>query len=104
MPMHRIASTAVSLALVLALFAAPARARPADDKPPGPVLIARGDDFLVHAVPYPDGREEGGGRHGEPAGHMLMHTKLSTGEMKTLAATGTTAIPTRRIRYRHSRL
>ena len=37
-----------------------------------PVLVARGEDVLVHAVPYPAGRFDAGLRD-VPAGLLLLH-------------------------------
>jgi hypothetical protein len=81
----------VLVLLLLGPFAGAAPA-PADAGPRtlnDPVLIARGKDYLIHALPSP--RPTGGLFWGQPdpgSGLAVLHTDTSTGHMKRLTTGG----------------
>src|SRR3954468_17280347 len=81
--------TALALGLfVPALLAAASPEPPADPKPDQPVVVARGDGFVVHAL---GGAGAAGGLLGKrpaTAPHLL-HTALPAGRLTVLFRTGT---------------
>jgi hypothetical protein len=69
-----------------------------------PLLLAQGEGYLVHGMPYPSGSEleELSGR---PEGGLLVtHVDTNSGVMKILCFSGTFAHPTERISFHQSRI
>ncbi|MBM4030566.1 MAG: hypothetical protein FJ291_02135 [Planctomycetes bacterium] len=91
---------------ILSLASACLAAEPAADglSRSKPLLIAKGQDYLVHGVSYPLFDDQARFRAPMWAGAMLLYTTPSNGEMKELVSTGTVEVPTERISFFQRRL
>ncbi|HUT35003.1 MAG TPA: hypothetical protein VNE39_16045 [Planctomycetota bacterium] len=93
------------LGALLALHALCGAAEPADEPSRStPILIAKGQDCLVHGIIYPFHDDQARFRSRSWGGCAVLYTTPSTGEMKALVSTGTTEIPTERISFTQARL
>jgi len=69
-----------------------------------PLLLAKGQDYLVHGIVYPLHDDQARFRTPQWAGCVVLHTKPSTGEMKGLVSTGTIEVPSERVSYHQTRI
>ena len=69
-----------------------------------PVLLARGNDCLVHGITYPFHDDQARFRSRSWGGCAILYTRPSNGEMKALVSTGTVEVPTERISFFQTRL
>jgi hypothetical protein len=69
-----------------------------------PLLLAKGKDYLIHGIVYPLHDDQARFRTPQWTGCVILYTKPSTGEMKSLVSTGTIEIPTERVSYHQTRI
>ena len=95
----------LALAILLAAASSSLAARaPQQPSRTLPVLIAKGDDYLIHGTSYPF-LDDQTRFHARPwGGCAILYTRPSTGEMKALVSTGTVERPTERISFHQTRL
>lgn len=96
----------LALAMILAAASASLGGPPPLEKSLAskPLLLAKGQDYLVHGIVYPLHDDQARFRTPQWAGCVILYTKPSTGEMKSLVSTGTVEIPTERVSYHQSRI
>ena len=97
------ASSLIPLMLVIA-FMNPHSALEEGQRKPArvPKVVAKGDRFMVHAVPFRPGRDNDYADH--DLGSILLHTNLQDDTITDLLVTGDVRINTRRLRFGHSRV
>lgn len=69
-----------------------------------PVLIASGDGYLVHGVPFPSGSELEALTKRLGGGVLITYLDTRTSAMRVLFRSGTVAIPTVRISFHQTRI
>ena len=85
----------LTVAALLATSSAWTTLHAADQSAAKAVLVAKGKTYLVHVLPPRTVPTEGELSSAMERGSDLLYTKLETGEMKVLIATGSWSIPTR---------